>query len=270
MTYTGNLKRTQGRTEDALPLGHPEYAEQHMAPGRDERIGARPPYAAPRTSLATPPGLTDSGTAYDAVLPAEAPPGLTSDEPDGHDIGEPTPAGAGRSYEGSRDAGNRARSQDRNAGRSRLLRPLEHDDGHRQGERQELGRPGDAGRTRALRGRNSLPENNPDGDGAGGPVRQGYRVRRWYDRRIRQRGQLRHELRIVRDKLADSAMQSPPLAIANRYTSPFAQIQSGRKRTQQGPMIRRTPRPWDEEAVAAAAAETDYSAAGQGLHGWGL
>lgn len=271
MAYSGLWKRTQTLQEpDAEPLGHPEYGRYHLRPGRDERIGARPPYAAPRSRVQTPPGITDDGRAYDSVLPADAPPGLVDQEPITHDA-ELGPAGAGRSYRGNRDAGNAARSRDRNAGRARLLRRQELDEGTRETERLEVLPSQDAGRVRAFRGDNSLPDNNPDGDGAGGPVRNGLRVRRWYHRRIPQSGShWSHELRTIRVRLAESAGQRPPLEVGNRYSSPYAQIVNAKRRTQQGPMVRRSPRPWDETAATDGSEEADYSASGQGLTGWGL
>ena len=262
MSYTGLWKRTAARTEPAEPLGHPEYAQQHMRPGRDDRIGARPPYAVP-PNVVTPPGITDDGTAYDSVLEYQAPPGLIDQEPaDDHDPGGG--GGSQTSYEAARATGNRLRSVDNMSGPSRLTRRLETDGGQRDTRRFQVDPSGDEGTVRALRGDNSLAVNNPDG------YRVGYRVQRWYERRIPMHYR-RYELRVVRNKLADTARQSPPLAQGNRYASPFATVVSGRKRTQQGPVQRRTPRPWDELAVAdGTETDQDSSAAAQGLRGWGL
>lgn len=261
MGYTGLWRRTAGHTDPAVPLGHPEYGTLHMKPGRDDRIGARPPYAASKR-VQTPPGLTDSGQSYDAVLPAQAPPGLVDQEPDtDHDPFES--GGSQTSEQAARDTGNRLRSVDRNSGRSRLLRPLETDEGTRETDRLQVDPSGDRGELRALRGKNSLAENNPDG------FRVGQRVQRWYTRRIPMHYR-RHELRVVRTKLAEGARQSPAMEQGNRYTSPFANIVSGKKRTGMSPIQRRTPRPWDEAAVTDGGEEIDYSAAGQGLRGWGL
>lgn len=262
MGYTGLWKATTGRTDPAVPLGHPEYGALHNKPGRDDRIGSRPPYATGKR-VVIPPAITDAGTSYDAVLPAQAPPGLLDQEPTtDHDTWEG--GGSQTSYQAARDVGNRVRSVDRNSGRSRLLRPLEFDGGTRETDRLQVDPSGDAGRLRALRGKNSLAENNPEG------FRIGQRVQRWYMRKIPMHYRT-HELRVVRNKLADSARQSPAMPAGNRYTSPFDNIASGKKRTGMSPIQRRTPRAWDEAAVADGT-ETgiDYSAAGQGLRGWGL
>lgn len=263
MSYTGLWKATATRTEPAEPLGHPEYAAQHMRPGRDDVIGSRPPYGVPPHALLTPPGLTDDGQAYDAVLPAQSPPGSIDQEPtEDHDTGDG--GGSQRSQDAAQATGNRLRSVDRNSGRSRLRRRLEMDGGERSTVRLQVQPSGDEGKVRALRGDNSLAENNPDG------YRIGYRVQRWYTRPIPMHYR-RHELRVVRTQLAATARQSPPMANGNRYVSPFATVVSARKRTQQGPVQRRTPRPWDELSVVdGSEVEADMSASGQGLRGWGL
>ena len=269
MSYSGAWKRGAVQDTQAEPLGHPEYAAQHMRPGRDERIGSRPPYAAPRRAAQVPSGLTDSGRAYDAVLPDEAPPGrLDGSPPEDHDAGLTGPAGAGRSYRGSRATGNTQRSRDRDAGPSRLLRPLGTEDGRPVGAESHGGTALDQGVTRAMRGDNSLAPNNPEGDGAGGPQRSGMRVQRFYHRRIRQQRQWRPDLRAIRGLLAGQAVNSPPLATTNRYTSPFGTLASGRTRTQSAPSQRRTPRPWAEDVTDDGS--TALSASGQGLTGWGL
>lgn len=269
-TYTGAWKRGQEQDTQAEPLGHPEYAAQHMQPDSSDTVnGSRAPYAAPRRWPQTPPGITDGGQSYDGVLPSQAPPGLLDGDPQTHDAGEPMPYGAGRSYAGNRAAANAARSVDRNAAQSRLTRPLEADDGVRSGTESHGGTALDIGQVRALRGDNSLPLNNPDGDGAGGPMRQGTRVQRWYTRRIRQRGQWRHDYRPARGRLAGQAVNSPALATSNRNTSPFGTLDSARYRTQSAPSLRRTPRPWTED-VTSDGGPDPVSAAGQGLTGWGL
>jgi hypothetical protein len=261
VSYTGLWKATAGRTEDAEPLGHPEYAEQHMRPGRDDVIGSRPPYPAPH-ALVPPTVIMDDGMSYDSVLEFQAPAGTIDQEPtEDHSPGDG--GGSQTSYEAARATGNRLRSVDRNAGRSRLTRRLEVDGGQRETKRLQVDPSGDIGTVRAMRGKNSLPENNPDG------YRVGQRVQRWYQRPIPMHYR-HHELRVVRTKLADSSRQNFPPAGNNRYSSPFANIVSGRKRTQQGPVQRRTPRPWDELAVADTSAEMADDASAQGLRGWGL
>lgn len=268
-SYSGAWKRGAVQDTQAEPLGHPEYGAQHMHPGVDEAAGSRAPYAAPRKWAQTPPGLTDTGQSYDGVLTDQVAPGTLDGDPLTHDDGEPMPYGAGRSYAGNRAAANRARSVDRSAGGSRIRRPLESDDGTRSGSESHGGTTLDVGTVRALRGDNSLAENNPDGDGAGGPQRSGTRVQRWYTRRIQQRGQFRHDLRPARGRLAGQAVNSPGLAISNRNTSPYGTLDSSRVRTQSAPMLRRTPRPWTED-VTSDGGPDPTSAAGQGLRGWGL
>ena len=96
-TYTGAWKRGATQDTQAEPLGHPEYSAQHMGPGgADDAIGARAPYAAPRKWAQTPPGITDTGTSYDGVLPADAPPGRLDRSPETHRAGHRRGAVAAR------------------------------------------------------------------------------------------------------------------------------------------------------------------------------
>jgi hypothetical protein len=95
-----------------------------------------------------------------------------------------------------------------------------------------------------VRGRNALPENNPDG-----PPPQGHYVTRWIDRQHTRRP-TRHDmvpLRLYRAATAADA-PAPAPAQASPYTSPFRRLAPARLRKLTTPQIRRVPRPPDEFA----------------------
>jgi hypothetical protein len=248
VAVTGTWKSGAVRKDEAEPLGHPEYAAYHTRTDFTP-AGSRPPYAAPTSRAQTPPAITDDMSAYDPVMPDSAPGTPLDYTPtEDHDLGMPAPAGAGRSYAGNRRTANRARSVDRGASRWRLLRPLELDEGDRETDRLEVLPTNPGSRVALVRGDNSYPENNPEGDGAGGPVRNGYRVQRWYHRKIPMHYRT-HDVRPVRDQLAALGKDTPPLELGNRYSSPFSAMASGRKRTYTSPETRRSPRPWDDDVL---------------------
>jgi hypothetical protein len=250
VAVTGTWKAGAVRADtSAEPLGHPEYSAYHARTDFTP-AGSRPPYAAPTSRAQTPPALTDDMTAYDTVMPDSAPGTPLDFTPtEDHDIGDPMPFGAGRSYRGNRVAANRARSRDKGAARWRLLRPLQLDEGERDTDRLEVLPSNPGSRVGVVRGDNSYPENNPEGDGAGGPVRNGFRVQRWYNRRIPMHYRT-HDVRAVRDHLAATGKDTPALALGNRYSSPFSSMASGRSRTAKSPVSRRVPRPWDDDVLS--------------------
>jgi len=117
---------------------------------------------------------------------------------------------------------------------------------------------------RALRGRNSLPVNNP-GDPltsfSGNYVRQGWEISRVTNRRMPLRG-ISHTKRELHLNLADTAMDAP--GTPGPYSSPFqrfARLNVGPAK----PGQRREPRPWDEDMV------DDFGDGAEGaLPSWGL
>jgi len=107
-----------------------------------------------------------------------------------------------------------------------------------------------------VRGRNSLPENNPDG-----PPPQGHYVMRWIDRQFARRG-IRTDQQPLRPYRAALAVATPePSAdAANAYTSPFQRLVAARLRKLTTPQVRRLPRPPDESAQADGTEDPQYSA----------
>jgi hypothetical protein len=93
----------------------------------------------------------------------------------------------------------------------------------------------------ALRGTNSLPENNPDGFPTG-PGEYGYLVKRYYHRVVPWERFI-HTERILHPMTAASAVDSPAMGIqeSNRYTSPFAWRSFYAGALLQNPLMRRQP-----------------------------
>ncbi len=247
--YTGawrraNTIRSDGTryTDPPTMLGRPELSAEHMQ-GEPDTEGSRPPWAVVHAED-VPAWLTDP----DADYSTNAAGLILSTEAEGHDAG--TSTGGGQTAAAARAQGNAARSRDRGAPREQLFAPVRARavDEQRETEMYVL-EPSSAGsRTAALRGRNSLPENNPDG------YRVGQRVRRWQDRKIPGGGLRRHSLHPLRVNTAPAPNVSPAPepGAANRYASPFSLNISSRVRTQQSPVARRVPRAWDEDVVTDA------------------
>jgi hypothetical protein len=97
----------------------------------------------------------------------------------------------------------------------------------------------------ALRGTNSLPENNPDG------YRNGWVIWRRMNRQM-FRDERTHTERPYRPITAARSVQSPDMTAANsnRYTSPFSWQAAAYKLTEQFPMLRRTPPAWDQSNIS--------------------
>jgi ribonucleoside-diphosphate reductase alpha chain len=89
-------------------------------------------------------------------------------------------------------------------------------------------------RAALVRGKNSLPENNPDG------YRFGVRFYRWVDRRM-YRPRIVHTARPAPVRTARGINASPPLESPNRTTSPFSWNARARQRTISAPLQRRQP-----------------------------
>lgn len=106
-----------------------------------------------------------------------------------------------------------------------------------------------------VRGRNSYPENNPDG-----PPDQGHYVMRWIDRQFARRP-TRHDAQPLLSYRAAIATDSPaPIgAQATVYTTPFARLLNARRKKLTTPQIRRIPRPADDYAEEDGTEDPQYS-----------
>jgi hypothetical protein len=229
-------------------LGRPELSELHMEGAPDED-GSRPPWVAVHQGD-VPDFLTDPGDTYDPVGSAEAP-GLVLDVESHEDHDTGTSTAGGQSREQARKAGNAARSLDRGAIRRQVYEPVRQRDATdtRSTEAYVLDPISAGSRVATVRGKNSLPENNPDG------FRVGVRIRRFTNRKIPGGGLRRHNAHPLRVNVAAPVNVSPPPAPgdATRNGSPFSSNIMSKTRTQQAPVARRSPRAWDDDVVTDGA-----------------
>lgn len=241
---TARTSRLDGShyTDPAPVLGRPELSALHMD-GLPDEEGSRPPWAAIHQGD-VPHYLTDPGDTFDTGTPA---PGLVLDTEPTEDHQGGVTTGGGMSREAARLQGNAARSVDRGATARQLYEPRRERavDEVRTTEMYELAPINAGSRVQLVRGKNSLPENNPDG------FRVGRRVRRWQERKIPGGGLRRHNAHPLRynTAAAPNVSPAPAAAQANRYNSPFSSNILSRTRMAQSPVARRAPRPWDSDVV---------------------
>ncbi|MCI0688923.1 MAG: hypothetical protein L0Y54_17085 [Sporichthyaceae bacterium] len=207
-----------------------QYVDRATAPGGAQPAlhmtydydpaGSRPPAVMPRSDIA-PPAITDD---YDR--PQGEAPGLVLDRSPDDD----------HSHQGTHteDLGGPARQTFR--------RPAAWQHDHtRDSARYEIPPISAGSAVGVLRGANALAVNNPEGYPLGHVQRREHNRRLWAKFR-------RHDLPELRVALATSPGQySPPMTPGNRYTSPFDMDVSSRFRTLKDPILRRVPRPWDED-----------------------
>lgn len=107
-----------------------------------------------------------------------------------------------------------------------------------------------------VRGRNALPENNPEG-----PPPQGHYVMRWIDRQP-ARHTIRPDMQPLRPYRAAVAADAPAPspAQATPYTSPFRKLATARLRKLTTPQLRRLPRPPDDYAETDGTEDPQFSA----------
>jgi len=171
-------------------------------------------------------------------------------EPEGHEYGT-VARGGSELVDGTNREAHAARERDQGAAdAARSIRPSGRGSADRYvTERWEESRAVSGSRTALVRGRNSYPENNPDG-----PPEQGHVVNRWIDRRMPRRP-FRADMGPLYAYRAALAKRQPVPADANVYTPPFASLQVSRRRRIETPMVRRTPRAYGEEAVTDGISE---------------
>lgn len=133
--------------------------------------------------------------------------------------------------------------------------------------------PGQA--KRALRGFNSLGENNPgsaEANGSGNYTRSGYEINRWTPRRMARRS-ITHTRRMLHLNLAAVAMPSaaPEGDAYSPYTSPFdGRVSTGMNVGTSRSMMRREPRPWDETTVTDGTETATHEMDSSQYRSWGL
>jgi hypothetical protein len=118
-------------------------------------------------------------------------------------------------------------------------------------QRIEADRATSMSRTALVRGRNSLPENNPDG-----PPPQGHYVMRWIDRQFTRRG-IKQDMQPLRPYRAAVSQATP--AGESVYSSPYARLANARQLKLTTPQARRVPRPWDDTDVVDGTADPQYT-----------
>lgn len=106
-------------------------------------------------------------------------------------------------------------------------------------------------RTALVRGRNSLPENNPDG-----PPDQGHFTMRWIDRQFTRRG-IKPDMQPLRPYRAALSQATP--AGESVYASPYARLANARRLKLTTPQARRVPRPWDDTEVVDGTTDPQYN-----------
>lgn len=122
--------------------------------------------------------------------------------------------------------------------------------------RVEMDRPsGNTSRAALTRGRNALPENNPDG-----APDQGHFTMRWIDRQFVRR-QARHDMAPIRPYVAGNAveLQGAQGPDANAYTSPWANLANARTLKLATPQLRRVPRQPDDNATTDGTQDPQYA-----------
>lgn len=202
------------------------------------------PFDEPTPTLPETPAYMLGGfAADDFMLPPMAVYDPVENEPRGHDVGG---APRGRSLVQSNTLAAEAHSEDYgSAAYQHFEAPIMRagDDTYVT-QRVEAEFAVSTSRAALTRGRNSLPENNPDG-----PPPQGHYTMRWINRRA-PRHTIRPDMQPLRPYRAAVAAQTPAPseAHANQYTSPFARLVNARGRKITTPQIRRLPRPEAEYA----------------------
>lgn len=123
-------------------------------------------------------------------------------------------------------------------------------------QRTEVEFPVTGSRMALVRGRNALPENNPDG-----PPPQGNYVMRWIDRQFTRKG-IKPDMQPLRPYRAGVARQAPAPGEGvpgSPYTSPYPRIAMARVRKLTQPQERRVPRAPDDDVITDGTQDPQYA-----------
>ena len=257
MGYKGAWSRTVRVPDKSLPLGRPELSADHSADF--EADGAKPPTPDVLEEYG-PQSLYDSTSGFNSTS-SENTGGPLDVSPTGHDVQTVRPS-RGDQY-GAIASSTQVHSQ--NSG------SVEQQDFQLPTEIQAvetretlmytMDPVQDGSSVAVLRGLNSLPENNPDG------FRVGQRVQRWVNRKIPRERQWANASHFQKLHLAALAKSSPPFEVGNQYTSPYDTQANAKVRQAYTPVMRREPRPWDDNDVQDGS--TDFDPATE-YDSWGL
>lgn len=127
-------------------------------------------------------------------------------------------------------------------------------------QRVEQEFPHTGSRMALVRGRNALPENNPDG-----PPPQGHMVMRWIDRQFTRRG-IKTDMQPLRPYRAGLARNAPAPGAGvagSPYTSPYPRLAVARLRKLTEPQQRRVPRAPDDDVIGDGTDDPQYATAPQ-------
>jgi hypothetical protein len=260
-TYTGAWRNAHLYSDRALPPG-PGVDPSHMrpdAPDPGQVVAGYPRVDHPPMYLTTTP---DDAYAFELDTPGV----ILSTEPITHDAGDPDVHHSspipGAEWT-SRPPSLAAHALDRGAQLEQLYAPFTsraHD------ERPETVRWEDSSDQKpstvaALRGANSLKENNPEGFPTG-TGENGHLVKRFYHR-FMPHERFVHTERALYPAGAASAVVSPAMtpANSNRYTSPFAWRSFYGTRNWQTPLMRRNPpEAWNDQTADGTDSTSDVPA----------
>lgn len=241
-TYSGAWTRSRGAR------AKPGYGRTTPAPGANPNLGSgarldhlnpvEPGTGFPEPVPVLPPAPAYLYAADDFMLPLQvAPMDPVDSEPEGHDVG-----GVDRGRTLLQGQALAARAHERDYGAADVHH-FDHPVGRSvrdtyQTQRLEAEFAVAGSRMALVRGRNSYPENNPDG-----PPTQGSYVMRWIDRQYTRRG-IRTDVQPLRPYRAALAADNPAPAAgqANAYTSPFRRNGNARRSKLTTPQVRRLPR----------------------------
>lgn len=228
MAHRWSWSTRQARRDLPQPLGGSDPAA-HLT-GAPEWDGGRT-RPAPSRMPATPGRLLDAGVGFVGVSGPARPLGTDGDAAE---------RSRGQAPDRTSDTGVSSaglHGQDAGDGAARLIRAGKGSDGVQRTTELRILEPEIASGSRlaTLRGRNSLPENNPDG------YRFGARVFRWTERKM-YKPRIVHTARPAPIQTAKMPNVSPPIADAGRGTSPYSWNTRGRVRTfGAAPLVRRQP-----------------------------
>lgn len=247
--YAGLWRRSRAPADNNLGgvLDPRHLTPVDYGPTADSTPDSTPAYAAPLYAGA------DEWLPQTVVQVPTVAPGMDF-EPAGHEYGT-VARGGSRLADGTNRRAHAARSVDAGAAdATRTVYPTTRATGDRyETERLEESRAVSMSRIALVRGRNALPENNPDG-----PPPQGHIVNRWIDRRMPRRP-FKADMSPLWAYRATLAKRQDVPDDANQYVPPWASLQVSRRRRTETPMIRRTPRQYGEDAITDGISEPQPS-----------
>lgn len=254
--YSGAWRDATRYVDRALPPG-PGVDPSHMrpdAPDPGQVVAGYPRVDHPPLYLTTTP---DESYAFELDTPGV----ILSTEPETHDAGDPD-VHHSSPVQGAEWTSVPANMQAHMIDRGAQLLQTYQDPAMRRSderpltERWENKAVNGGSTTAALRGTNSLSQNNPDG------YRDGWSVKRYYHRWMPHE-YFKHTERALYPAGAARAAASPAMtpAESNRYTSPFAWLSFSGQKMQQIPTMRRNPpEAWDDQTSDGTSGASDVPA----------